>query len=54
MLGITGRDKKDNVKNGLKVKFGDSMLILLCKISKSFITSEAFLFVIRPLSSFSI
>ncbi len=42
MLGITGRDKKDNVKNGLKVKFGDSMLILLCKISKSFFVRSFF------------
>ena len=46
--GITGSDKNDKVKNGLKFNDGAILSMAACNFAKSSITSWAFLLVIRP------
>ena len=48
MSGITGSDKNDKVKNGLKFIDGAILSMAACNFTKSFITSSALLLVIRP------
>ena len=46
--GITGSDRNDKVKNGLKFIDGAILSIAACNFAKSSITASAFLLVIRP------